>query len=298
MVKPACRNPEKGNGVNGSDHEHRAGKYRGAVKDVRSAGRDNGLTRDVVRIDGHTAGNQQQIGPLGKEPPDFRCNPFRIIRGEGDPHHLGAHFIHFSAQDRFKLILDQVRKDLASGDQDAHLRPSQRFYLEKSAAGAGDRNGLLDNFRPDHQRNGAKRRNGLSLLHRKIVMAGGAHHFGQEVDLGQCLRVYLKQPVMRCDQIDLALRGFTLPGDAVAAERIGHRNGGIVFVEAPFLDLQDIKVAFPQPLQMTDIGLRDLVPFSECRTFELASADFSDIMGKDRSCRVFDVDDPLAHFSL
>ena len=129
-------------------------------------------------------------------------------------------------------------------------------------------------------------------------MPGGAHHFCQEVDLGQCLYIHLKKSIKRCEQVDLAFLCFTLPGDAVAAKRIGHGNGGIVFVEVPLLDLEDVQVAFPQPLQMADIGLADLVAFSECRTSKLAYPDFSDIVGKDRSYRVFNVYDPLAHFSL
>ena len=110
--------------------------------------------------------------------------------------------------------------------------------------------------------------------------------------------MYLEKPVAFSNDADLAFLWFPLPGNTVAAKRIGHGYGGIVFVEVPFLDLKDVKVALPQPLQMADVGLTDLVAFSECRTFKLASPDFGDVVGKDRSYRVFNVYDPLAHFSL
>ncbi len=126
-------------------------------------------------------------------------------------------------------------------------------------------------------------------------MPGGAHHLFQEVYLGQSRCVRLEEPVVRRYEIDLPFPRLAFSYHPRAAEGIGHGKGSVIFVELPFLDLEDVQMAFPQPLQMADVRLADLVALPKRRPLELASADFGDIVGKNGPYGVFNIDYPLAH---
>ena len=105
----------------------------------------------------------------------------------------------------------------------------------------------------------------------------------------------LKSPSCAATRLIFPSLGSPFPITPVAAEGIGHGKGSVIFVELPFLDLEDVEMAFPQPLQMADVRLADLVALPERRPLELASADFGDIVGKNGPYGIFDVDYPLAH---
>jgi hypothetical protein len=62
-----------------------------------------------------------------------------------------------------------------------------------------------------------------------------------------------------------------------------------VFVKPPFLNIQDVQMPLAQSLEVTQIGLADLVSLAKRGAFSLAGDDFRDIVGKDHADGVFDV---------
>ena len=87
-MQGAGRHPQQGHFSQVSHQEHGAGQHGGAVVHLGGPGQTDAVAGDVIRVDAHAAGQEQQVAAPAQMGADGPGNGLGVIRGKVQGRHL------------------------------------------------------------------------------------------------------------------------------------------------------------------------------------------------------------------
>ena len=185
-----------------------------------------------------------------------------IVGSKCDSIYFRAQGGHLLAQNRREAIFDQTMKNFVTGDHQSDRCLAKGFNRQHRA--------VLPYFACPH-------------ISGEGMILGGIVDVTPEllqIILRQGRGVDLKQSVGGSQQVDLALMGVILPGNAFACQGIGQNSGGLVFVDFVLLQIDDVEIIFSKFLEVAQIFVADRMTFTKGGTLKIAGSNLGYVVGQ------------------
>ena len=254
--------------------------------DVR-AQRADGARRQVVRVDGHSAREDQEIRARVEILLRRAGDHGKVVVADRHAEDLGGIVLHLRADDRLKLVFDPACVNLGAGNDHAELSRLVGPQVKELSAPA-QRLGALDLRLLRHERHDAHGRKAVARLDGEVVGQGRDRQVADGVDLAQQLRVHAQHPALVRQQKHLALGRGGVVRELHGCHR-RHAQRGVLLVDFAGVVLPDEDRPLAEIEQLRDVLLRDDVTALERGALE-AVAHGGDVVAEGHADGVFNVD--------